>query len=63
MKANDVESVLYGYGNKINGELTDEHVFKIDGIYRNDRILNELLPAFLGHSFDDVNQWLRGEKG
>lgn len=63
VKANDVESVLYGYGNKINGELTDEHVFKIDGIYRNDRILNELLPAFLGHSFDDVNQWLRGEKG
>ena len=62
-KANNIESVLYGYGNKIDGKITNEHVFRLDGIYRNERIINELVPAFLGHSFADVNQWLRGERG
>ena len=62
-KVNDVESVIYGYGNKVDGKSVDEHVFKLEGVYRDDRILDELIPAFLGHSFADVNQWLRGEKG
>lgn len=62
-KANNVESVLYGYGNRVNGKVTDEHIFKINGIYRNEQIIDEVMPAFLGHSFSDVNRWLKGECG
>lgn len=62
-KVNDVESVLYGYGNKVNGKVTDEHIFRLDGEYRNNQIVEAVMPAFLGHSFADVNRWLRGECG
>ena len=62
-KANNVESVLYGSGNRVNGKVTDEHVFQINGIYRNEQIIDEVMPAFLGHSFSYVNMWLKGESG
>lgn len=61
-KENNVESVLYGYGNQFNGKTVNEHIFKLNGIYRNEQIVDEVMPAFLGHSFADVNQWLRGER-
>lgn len=62
-QANSVESVLYGYGNKVNGKVMNEHVFKLEGVYRDDRIIDEVIPAFLGHSYADVNRWLCGECG
>lgn len=62
-KANNVESVLYGYGNQVDGKVTNEHIFKLKGIYRNEQIVDEVVPAFLGHSFADVNRWLCGECG
>lgn len=62
-KENDVESVLYGYGNRVDGKTVNEHIFQLNGIYRNEQIVDEVMPAFLGHSFIDVNRWLRGECG
>lgn len=62
-KANKVESVLYGYGNRVNGQTANEHIFKLNGIYRDEQIVDEVMPEFLGHSFADVNRWLRGECG
>lgn len=60
---NKVESVLYGYGNKVNGKVTNKHIFKLNGVYRKDQIVDKVMPAFLGHSFEDVNMWLRGKCG
>lgn len=62
-KEKNVESVLYGYGNKVSGNVTGIHKFKLHGVYRNGQIVDEVMPAFLGHSFSDVNLWLKGECG
>lgn len=59
----DVESVLYGYGNKVNGVIEMEHSFQLHGIYRGSEIANKVMPSFLGHSYVDVNRWLLGKCG
>lgn len=60
-KINNVESVLYGYADKINGEISNEHSFKIDGCYKDNQIVDDVMPAFLGHSYNDVNDWILGK--
>lgn len=58
-ETNDVESVLFGYGNKVGDKIRNEHVFQLDGIYRGMQIAEKVIPCFLGHSYEDVNNWIR----
>lgn len=44
-------------------KISNEHVFELEEIYIENQIVDKLMPAFLGHSFTDINQWLQGKKG
>lgn len=58
-----VRSVLYSYANSINGKKGVPHQHELKKIYQGKEIVEELLPHFLGHSFSDVNQWIKGKRG
>lgn len=58
-----VDAVLYGYADKVSGEIENEHVFELHGNFRGDQIAKDVIPSFLGHSYEDVNEWLKGKKG
>lgn len=47
---NDVNAVLYGYANFVNGKKGDKFPTKLRYIYRDREILNDLFPSFIGHS-------------
>lgn len=59
---NQVDAVLYGYADKTPGKIENEHVFEMHGNYRKKNIVSEVLPSFLGHSYADINAWLKGKK-
>ena len=56
--AQSVDAVLYGYADKVLGKKENEHVFELHGSFRDDQIAKEVIPSFLGHSYEDVNEWL-----
>lgn len=58
-----VDAVLYGYADKVSGKTKNEHVFELHGIFSEKNIAKEVLPSFLGHSYTDINAWLKGNKG
>ena len=58
-----VNSVLYGYANRINGIKGIPHPHELKQLYRGREIVTELMPHFLGHSFTDVNEWIKGKRG
>ncbi|MGN0316399.1 MAG: glycosyltransferase family 2 protein [Lachnospira sp.] len=60
---NKVESVLYGYADKINNIICNEHKFNIHGNFEVDSIVDYIIPAFLGHSYADIIKWLDGKCG
>lgn len=61
--AQNVDAVLYGYADKVSGKKENEHVFELHGNFRGDQIAKDVIPSFLGHSYEDVNEWLKGKKG
>jgi len=58
-----VRAVLYGYANYVNGKKGLPASHELETEYRGKEIIEKLLPHFIGHSFDDVNRWIKGEKG
>ena len=58
-----VNSVLYGYANRTNGIKGIPHPHELKQLYRGREIITELMPHFLGHSFTDVNEWIKGKRG
>lgn len=60
--AQSVDAVLYGYADKVLGKKENEHVFELHGSFRDDQIAKEVIPSFLGHSYEDVNEWLKGKE-
>ena len=58
---NNVETVIYGYSSKSNGIVGKQHKFELSGCYRGGQIKN-VLTAFIGHSYEDINAWIKGEK-
>ena len=56
----DVKAVLYGYANKINGIKECPHESILREMYRGREIITDLMPHFLGHSFEDINNWIKG---
>ncbi len=61
--SNHIDSVLYGYSHYANGKKGVPRKHEIHGIYENARTVNELIPHFIGHSFLDINEWIKGKKG
>lgn len=62
-KKENVESVLYSFSDRVNGVNVDVRNLKLKKKYMQDEIIDKLLPAFIGHSFDDVNNWIDGKVG
>ena len=59
-----VNSVLYGYSNRsVDGVKGEAHQTCLKKEYRNQQITKELMPSFLGHSFEDLNRWIAGGAG
>lgn len=59
----NVNSVLYGYADYINGVKEPPHKHVLKNKYTGNEIVNELMPSFLGHSFEDVRNWIQGKQG
>lgn len=57
-----VESVLYGYSDRVNGVNGKQHKSILRKIYVDGQIYSDLLPNFIGHSFEDINKWIRKER-
>lgn len=57
------EAVLYGYADGMLTAPGKPHEFEISGIYEGRAIVERLVPHFIGHSFEDIEAWIRGEKG
>lgn len=61
-EAHGVDAVLYGYAAKIDGRVENEHSFELHGDFYNEDIATKVSPAFLGHSYSDINEWIKGKK-
>lgn len=59
----NVNSVLYGYSNRVNGINGPLINSTLKKHYRNTEIRRELIPHFIGHSFNDINTWIIGKCG
>lgn len=57
------EAVLYGYADGTLDAPGRPHEFEISGVYKGRQIVERLVPHFIGHSFEDIEAWIRGEKG
>lgn len=55
-----VNSVLYGYANQKNGIKGKPHSHNLYSEYRGVEIIKYLMPHFLGHSYADINKWIKG---
>lgn len=58
-----VNAVLYGYANRVNGIKEHPHESILRKVYRDREIVTDLMPHFLGHSFEDINNWIKGKHG
>lgn len=58
-----VNAVIYGYSNRNNGINGIPHKSKLNGDYRGKNITEKVLPCFIGHSFNDINQWISNKQG
>lgn len=56
-------AVLYGYSDRYDGVNGEPHRTVMGGQYRDESIVTEVVPNFIGHSFDDVNNWIKGVAG
>lgn len=60
-ECNDVETVLFGYAGKKNETIGKKHIFELSGCYRGKEI-ETIIPSFIGHSYDDINAWIRNNR-
>lgn len=59
-KTESVNAVLYGYSSYINGVKGEPVNHSLRVKYENEEIMKNLCPHFLGHSFQDINDWIKG---
>ena len=58
-----VDAVLYGYYLVENGHVIETHLPNFSkNLYEGSEIVNEVLPKFIGVSYDDIHKWLKGDK-
>ena len=55
---NDVESVLVGWANYKDGIKQEPEIHYLKAHYRDKEIVEELIPKFIGHSYQDINNWI-----
>ena len=59
----NVSAVLYSCSPRVNGVNRAKKVSNLNKTYRSSKIKEELIPHFIGHSFEDINDWIIGKKG
>lgn len=65
IELNQVEAVLYGYADMYNGTVVNVHEFVLEKekYIGNDTIIQQLMPHFLGISYEDINGWIKNQHG
>lgn len=61
--ANNVSAVLYGYSNQTEAGKSEPFAHELEVVYRGLEIRELLMPHFIGHSYADICDWIRGRKG
>ena len=61
--AHDVSAVLYGYANQTAEGKGEPFPHELEVEYRDADVLESLVPHFIGHSYEDVCEWIRGRRG
>lgn len=59
----NVNAVLYGYANYTDGVKGVPHKSILNEKYTGKEIINNVMPLFLGRSYSDVENWIRGKCG
>ena len=62
-KNKNVEVVLYSYSNRVNNINDKKHFSNLKEKYEKEEILNELMPHFIGHTYEEINTWIKGKSG
>lgn len=62
-KNKNVEAVLYSYSNRVNNINDKKHFSNLKEKYEKEEILNELMPHFIGHTYEEINTWIKGKSG
>lgn len=60
---NETESVLVGWANYKDGIKESPASHSLKSCYRNMEIIEELIPKFIGHSYQDINNWIDNKQG
>ena len=61
---NNIDTIIYGYHRYANGEVWETNVPQFPNqMYEGKAVLEEILPKFIGISYDGINAWLRHEEG
>ena len=58
----NVQTVLYGHADNIDGCIQNRHVFSLRGNYFGEEVVTQVMPRFMGFSFDDINDWIKGKR-
>lgn len=57
------DAVIYGYHRFEDGKVYETNLPRFTkDIYVDEEVINEVMPAFIGLSYNDVNNWIAGEK-
>lgn len=59
----NADSVLYGYYLEENGKVIETHSPRMENdFYEGEEIITDLVPRFIGVSYDDIRKWIDGDK-
>lgn len=60
---NNADSVIYGYFLNEYSQIIETHLPRFEKeIYRNEEIVESVIPKFIGVSYSDINMWIAGKK-
>lgn len=63
-KANDADSVIFGYYLVEDGKIIETHLPSFEKeIYSGEELIEKVVPKFVGVSYEDMNRWCQGKKG
>lgn len=62
IEQNSTNAVIFGFSQQ-EGDTIASSKSVLNGTYRDKEIRDKILPLVLGLSFDDINRWIRGNKG
>lgn len=64
IKQQSADAVIYGYYRYEDGKIYETSLPRFSkDIYENEEVIKDVMPAFIGLSYEDVNNWIAGVPG